>query len=103
MTKAEKSFNHNREIIANAAEQMRTEHLICALAYLDRSWNQIVSEFEAIKAKGVVEEPLYRDAYLVLAGEENECAVEPAATRLSILQAECDSLGINGEIKDLCN
>ena len=96
-TKAEESFNHNRDIIANAAEQMRTEYLICALAYLDRSGNQIVSEFEAIKAKGVVEEPLYRDAYLVLAGEENECAAESAATRLFILQAECNSSAIRRE------
>ena len=102
-TKAQESFNHNREIIAIAAEQMGTEHLICALDYLDRSWNQIVSEFEAVKAKGVVEEPLCRNAYSVLAGEENEYAVELAATRLFILQAECDSLGISGEIKDLCN
>lgn len=99
--KAQESFKHNHEIIATAADQLGTKHLTCALAYLDRSWNQIVSEFEAVKAKGVVEEPLCRDAYLVFAGKEKECAVEPAATRLFILQAECDSLGISGEIKDL--
>ena len=104
--KAQESFKHNREIIAAAAKQIGTEHLICALDYLDRSWNQIVSEFEAVKAKGVVEDPLCRNAYSVLAGEENEHnehAVEFAATRLFILQAECDSLAISGEIKDLCN
>ena len=92
-SKALESLKHSREIIANAAEQTGAEHLICALAYLDCNWNQIGGEFEALKAKCVVEAPLCGNAYLGLAGDENEYATELAVIRLLILQAECDSWG----------
>ncbi|MDE0098433.1 MAG: hypothetical protein OXM87_02270 [Truepera sp.] len=83
------SFKRNREIIAEAAASTGSELLMWILDILNRSWNQVVSELEAVKAEQVVEEPLYLSEQLALAGQENERTTELAGARILILQAEC--------------
>ena len=90
-SKAKECFKRNCELIAEAAENIGSEHLTLALDYLEQYWKQVVSEFEAAKAGQVVTEPLCMAQHLALAGEENEGATELAAVRILILQAEAIS------------
>ncbi len=89
LSKALDTFNHNRETIANAADQAETEHCELALEYLDRNWNRLVDEFETLKAGRAVEEPLCMTPHLAIAGEESEHIADIAAIRLLFLQVEC--------------
>ena len=96
LSKALDIFKKNRAIVANAAERTGTDHLAFALEYLDRNWNRIVDEFEAVKAGQAVEDPLCMTPHRAIAGDESKHAAELAATRLVILQAECSSAVANG-------
>lgn len=57
--------------------------------YLNRDWNQVVSELDAVKAGQVVAEPLHLTEKLALAGQENERITKRAVARMLILQVEC--------------
>ena len=66
-SKAIESFEHNHELVAEAAENTELEYLVWALDYLDENWNQVASEFEAAKAGKVTVEPLCMITHLALA------------------------------------
>lgn len=91
-SKSIESFKHNREIAAGAAERTGSEHFTWAEEYLNQAWDQVVSEFEAVKAGRTVGEPLCMITHHALAGQQSERIAELAATRMLILQAECESL-----------
>ena len=91
LSKAVDTFGTNREIVANAANRMGTEHVALALDYLDRNWHRLVGEYENVKANREIEDPLCMSPHRTMAGMESEHSVELAAIRLVILQAECSS------------
>ena len=91
-SKSIESFKHNREIVAEAAERTGSEHFAWAEEYLDQTWDQVVSEFEAAQVGHTVGEPLCMTAHHALAGQQSERATELAVARMLILQAECKSL-----------
>ena len=91
-SKSIESFKHNREIAAGAAERTGSEHFTWAEEYLNQAWDQVVSEFEAVKAGHTVGEPLCMITHHALAGQQSERIAELAAVRMLILQAECKSL-----------
>ncbi len=83
------SFKHNRELIAEDTANTRSEYLVRVVDYLNRDWNQVVSELDAVKAGQVVAEPLHLTEKLALAGQENERITKRAVARMLILQVEC--------------
>ena len=91
LSKALDAFTRNREIVANAADRMETEHFAPALDYLARYWDRIVDECESVKAGRTIEDPLCMIPHQAIAGEISEHVVEMAAIRLAIIQAECNS------------
>ena len=91
-SKSIESFKHNREIAAGAAERTGSEHFTWAEEYLNQAWDQVVSEFEAVKAGHTVDEPLCMITHQALAGQQSERIDKFGAMRMLILQAECKSL-----------
>lgn len=89
LSKAIDAFKRNREFIVSMAEKSKLEEFELALAFLDETWNQVVNEFEAIKAGKPVDSPLCMNSYRALRGEENQKASELAAVKMLLLQAEC--------------
>ena len=59
------------------------------VSYLQETWNQVVNEFEAIKAGKTVDSSLCMNSYRALRGDENEKTSELAAVKMLLLQAEC--------------
>ncbi len=82
------SFEHNRDIIAEAEENTGLEHFILALDYLERYWNQVRNEFENTKAGRESTEPLCMLEHLALTDHNNERVAELASVRILILQSE---------------
>ena len=83
------SFRSKREIIKNFAEKRDLEEFNNALAYLDKSWNQVVSEFEAAKTGQTISNPLWMGLYHPVTGKGNEKTLDLAVTRILLLQTEC--------------
>lgn len=82
-------FKRNRDSVFMAVEKTGLDVFEWALAYLDESWDQVVDEFEAVKAGQMVANPLCMNIFRALAGDENEKTIEFAAARILLLQAEC--------------
>ena len=91
-SKSIESFKHNSKIVAEAAKHTGSEHFAWAEEYLNQTWDQVVSEFEAVKAGRTVGEPICMTTHHALAGQQSERVAELAAVRMLILQAECKSL-----------
>ena len=91
-SKAIETFEYSRDLVAEVAESTGSEHLAWARDYLDQIWNQVLNEFETVKAGQAVAEPLCMTAHLALTGQEYERATELAGARMLILQAECGSV-----------
>jgi hypothetical protein len=85
------SFERNRDLVAEAAENTGSELLAWAYNYLNQTWDQVVREFEAAKAGQPIARPLCMNAHLALAGQVNDQTTELAAARILMLQAECAS------------
>ena len=83
------SFKSNREIIETFAKKKGPEEFNNALAYLDESWNQVVSEFEAAKTGQTISNPLWMILYHAVAVEDDENTLDLAVTRILLLQTEC--------------
>jgi len=96
LSKAIDAFKDNRALVAAAAERTGSEQITWALDYLNQNWNQVVNEYEAVKAGQTVAEPICMNAHLALAGQVNDRAVELAAARVLLLQAECLSMSAGG-------
>jgi hypothetical protein len=89
LSKAIDAFKRNRELVVIMAEKSNLDEIELALAYLDDTWNQVVNEFEAIKAGKTVDRHLCINTYRALSGDENEKTSELAAVKMLLLQAEC--------------
>lgn len=89
LSKSVESFERNRDLIAEATKNTGSEHLAWAHDYLNQTWNQVVSEFEAVKAGQEVAVPLCMNAHRALAGEADDQTAEFAVARILMLQAEC--------------
>jgi hypothetical protein len=89
LSKAISAFKRNRELVAITAKKSKLDEFALALAYLDETWNQVVKEFEAIKAGKAIDNPLCMNSYRALSGDENEKANELAALKMLLFQAEC--------------
>ncbi|WP_291321412.1 hypothetical protein [Desulfonatronospira sp.] len=89
LSKSINAFKRNRELLVVMAEKSKLDELELALAYLDETWNQVVNEFEAIKAGKTVDRPLCINTYRALSGDENEKTKELAAVKMLLIQAEC--------------
>ena len=84
------TFNNNREIIEDAANEAKTEHLELALAHLDRSGRRLIAEIEAAKAGQMIQEPICMTSHLAVDEQNSEHAVEYVIIRLAFMQAECN-------------
>lgn len=93
-SKAIEAFEDNRKIVAANAEKTGLEQFGLALAFLDESWHQVVSEFEAANAGQTADNPVCMNSYRAIAGEENEWVSELAAARMLLPQAECHMAAI---------
>ena len=91
LARAVNTFKSNRETLRNAADRTKEELFALALDSLDRNWNRLLEEFEAVKAGRSVDDPLCMTPYLAMVGKPSEQSVELVAVRLAILQAEFDS------------
>jgi len=89
LSKAISEFKRNRELLVIITDRSKLDEFALALAYLDETWNQVVYEFEAIKAGKATDNPLCMNNYRALSGDENEKDSELAALRMLLLQAEC--------------
>lgn len=90
-SKSVESFERNRDLVAEAAERTGSEYLAWAYNYLSETWDQVVREFESVKAGHNVAQPLCMNAHLALAGETTDQLADLAAARILMLQAECVS------------
>lgn len=97
ISRAIESFEHNRDLFAEAVETTNAEHLAWAYNYLTDSWNQIALEFEAAKAGKLIAQPFCMNSHLALAGQVSDQTAELAAARIILLQAECTSATQIGE------
>ncbi len=91
LSKSAESFERNHDLVAEAAERTGSEYLAWAYNYLSETWDQVVREFESVKAGHNVAQPLCMNAHLALAGETNDQLADLAAARILLLQAECMS------------
>ena len=98
LSKSLESFERNRELLADAAENTGSEHLVWAYHYLNETWDQVVLEFEAAKAGQSVAEPLCMNAHQALAGQAGDQSMELAVARILILQAECMNAAEDGDV-----
>ena len=89
LSKAIDAFKRNRDLLVITAEKTDLDEFKWALAYLDETWDQVTSEYEAKKAAQTVGNPLCMNSYSFLAGDENEKTTELAAAKMLLLQAEC--------------
>ena len=69
-SKSIKTFEHNREFVAAVHVRTGSEHFGWAQEFLDRTWDQVVSEFEAVKAGHAVSDPVCMTAHHALAGHK---------------------------------
>ena len=84
------TFNSSREIIEDAANREKTEHLELALDYLDRNGRRLIDEIEAVKTGQTVQEPICMTPHLAIDKQESEHLVEYVFIRLALLQGECN-------------
>jgi hypothetical protein len=89
LSNAIEDFQSSRQLVVKAAEKTSIDEFSWALAILDETWDQVVDEFEAVKAGNPVANPLCMNSFLTLNGEENPKVLELAAARMLLLQAEC--------------
>ena len=90
LSMAADTFNSSREIIEDAANREKTEHLELALDYLDRNGRRLIDEIEAVKSGQTVKEPICMTPYLAVDKQESEHVVEYVFIRLALMQAECN-------------
>lgn len=91
-SKAIETFERNRKIIVEAAENSDSEYLGWATNYLEENWKQVIGELEAAKVGQKIEVPLCMATHQALAGQENERAAELVGARVLLLQAECNDI-----------
>jgi len=94
-SKSIESFERNRDHVAEAAETTCREHLARAYDYLNESWNHIVDEYEAAKARQPIAQPLCMNSYYALAGQTGDQTIDLVVLRLQLLQAECTYVAKN--------
>ena len=82
LSRAIYAFKRNREFVVTIAEKSKLDESELALAYLDETWNQLVNEFEAIKAGKTVDSPICMNTYRALSGDEIEKMNELAAVKM---------------------
>ena len=87
-SKAIEAFEKNSNAILAAAENTDSEYMAWAYDYLSQSWDQVVTEFEAVKAGQTVSEPFCIAPYAASSGQDTDQAVEIASIRMLLLQAE---------------
>ncbi len=87
--KAIEAFEQCRDFIFEANKESGSEYITWAYDYLCKSWNQIVEEFETIKAGQTVNEPLCISPHVSLSGLESDQSNEVASMRILLLQSEC--------------
>ena len=90
-------FKRNREIVAASAETAGLEEFNEALAYLDKTFDQIVDEIEAAKSGKTSEIPFCMNTYHAISGEENEKVNELAAIKIILRQAECRRIAFHAK------
>lgn len=88
-SKAFESFEHNRDLVAAAAESVGSEHLAWACNYLNETWDKVVHEFESARAGKPAAQPLCMIAHHAISGQVNDQTTELVAARTYILQEEC--------------
>jgi hypothetical protein len=86
---AVETFKEARSLIFETAEASNHEHVLLAYDYLNKYWNQVVAEFEALKGGEALEHILCMAPHLALSGNSNDQANEIAAVRILLLQDEC--------------
>ena len=89
MSKAIRAFESNYKRIAVRTENANIEEFNEALAYLNESWNQVVTEFESVNSGQKIEKPYCMDPYLALSGNQGARTTMLAALRILLQQAEC--------------
>lgn len=87
--KAKKSFESSYNRLIALVQQTDSDYANRAWECLDRTWAQVVEEFEEGKAGRRCEEPLCLDPYLALQGKENDRLNETNSIRFLMLQEEC--------------
>ena len=88
-SKAVRAFKDNRDIVNRCAEKTDLDEFIWAMAFLNDSRNQVVREIQAKKAGQTINDPFWMRIAHGKVGGENDSAVEFAAGRMLLRQAEC--------------
>ena len=90
-SQAKEVFNRNLNFLAETVERTDSENLELALEYLYQSHERVAKELEDVKAKNVIDNPLYKIAYPPPGNEENEDIVKLFCVRMAIIQDELSS------------
>ncbi len=82
-------FKDNRRKLVAVSESTGSEVFVWAVHFLDETWNDVVSECDALRIGKLVEAPLCIEAQAAIIGQANERVTQFAAARVLLLQAEC--------------
>ena len=87
LSQAIDSFDRSRQAVAETADRVGTEQWFLARDYLDDTWAEVVSEYQAAKNGQPVAHPICMGPLEALSGETNDHTSELTAIRLALFQS----------------